>query len=198
MTLNKKDMTILWGAVGVLVLFGLASLAYFYANDLKRLRAEKEAEAAKLAQVQAKVDDLSLLETKLMDVEALLEGFDRLVPAKKELPQLLRDMANILTRAGVDLREFSPDPTASPVQAVPEFSQMVITVQTKGTYEQTKRMFADLRSWRRLIGIKDFSLKSESAKDSNYSEADPLLVCDFHVVVFFAERTAPPAGQGAK
>jgi len=151
----------------------------WYLKDVARLSKDKAAKAADLERVEEKVRNLKEVELRLAEAKQLQEEYERLVPKSEELPQLLRDTATMLTTAGVTLDSFVPGKTAPAV--VPELNQLGVAVSTKGTYREILKMFESLRSWRRLIGIRDFSIGRGEG-------ADPILACNFNMVVFYAKK----------
>ena len=125
--------------------------------------------------------NLKEVEQRLAEARQLQEEYERLVPKSDELPQLLRDTATMLTAAGVTLNSYIPGPAAP--AAVPELNQISVAITATGTYREIMKMFESLRSWRRLIGIKDFSITTGPGGGD-----DPPSSCRFNMVVFYANK----------
>ncbi len=181
MTLVRRERILLLVLLVLVVGVGGWLGSEWYFKDVDKLKAEKAVKAADLQRVEEKVRDLAAIEQRLTEAKKLQEDYDRLVPRGQELPQLLRDTATMLEAAGVDLVSYTPG-AVGPAPEVPELSQKIVAVSSRGTYAETLRMFDALRSARRLIGVKDFSLSRAGGGN------DPILNCQFNMVVFFANQ----------
>lgn len=182
MSLAKREKIMLAVLAGLAAVVGLYFLGDWYAKDVARLKSERDAKAADLQKVEEKVRDLANVEQKLAEARRLQEEYERLIPKDDELPQLLRDTANILTSAGVDLTTYTPGRPV-PTAAAPDINQITVAISARGTYEKLLKMFQDLRAWHRLIGITNFSISRGGGSDT-----DPMLQCQFNMVVFFTVK----------
>ncbi|MGQ9779586.1 MAG: type 4a pilus biogenesis protein PilO [Bacillota bacterium] len=179
MSLSRRERIMLLVLLAAGLGMGLYYALNWYIKDLNRLSAEKAAKAEELRRVEEKCADLATVERKLAEARRLQADYEHLVPKDAELPQLLRDTATMMAAAGVELVSFTPG-TPSSVPNMEGLNQLNVAVQTKGTYGEILKMFESLRSGRRLIGIKDFSVGGAKS-----GEADPELSCSFNMVVFF-------------
>lgn len=195
MGLSRREKTALV-LLGVVVGVGLGGYAAdWYVKDLAKLRAEKAAKEADLRMVEEKVRNLANVEKRVAEAKKLQEDYERMIPKSEELPQLLRDMANMLTAAGVDLLAFRPGQSL-PVNVDPALEQKIVSINIDGTYTQIMRMFETLRSAKRLIGIRDFSIRRGSGNNEE-SPRDPPLTCQFNMIVFYNRPPAAASTAGA-
>lgn len=180
LAIGKKEKTLLL----VLAVFGMVAGLYYgydwYARTKSEKVAKRDALVRELNMVKEKVRDLAAIEEKLRQAEQLQEDLRRMVPQEEEIPQLLRDLATMLTSAGVELNSFRPGrPGPSPL---PELSQIDVSISVKGTYRELLNMFSRLMAARRLIGVKSFSI-------SGGSGPDPELSCSVNLSVYCAKKS---------
>jgi len=181
MALGKNEKVLL----GVLAGLGLAAGVYFaynwYARTHAALIGQRDALASELNQVKEKVRNLAVTEERLKEARELQVSLERKVPTDEEVPQLLRDIAGMLTVAGVDLGSFRP---GRPVPSVlPEWNEIKVSISVTGTYSKLMAMFDRLRTARRLIGVTSCSFSSGG------SEANPVLTCSVSLSVYFTKKS---------
>lgn len=180
MALGKREKTLLLALVVVGAVAGIYYGYDWYARAKSEKVARRDALARELNMVKEKVRDLAAIEEKLRQAEQLQAELTRMVPQDEEIPQLLRDLATILTSAGVELNSFSPGrPGPSPL---PELNQIDVSISVTGTYREILAMFGRLMAARRLIGVKRFSI-------SGGSGPDPELSCSVSLLVYCAKKS---------
>ena len=181
MALGKRDKMLL----GVLAGMALAAGSYFafdwYVKTHAALVNQRDALASELNQVMEKVRNMASIKQELAEARQLQEDLEQKVPADEEVPQLLRDLANMLNLAGVELKSFRPGRPAPSV--LPEWSQIKVTISVSGTYRELTTMFSNLQKARRLYGVASFSINGGGV------EADPVLTCNMDLLVYCTNRS---------
>lgn len=179
MALGKREQALL----GVLAGIGLLAGLYFgydaYSRKRAQLTAQRDALERELNMVKEKVRSLEVLERQLAESLMIQSDLERTVPKEEEIPQLLRDLADMMAASGVELLSFQPSrPTQS---MLPELNEIRVNISTRGVYANIIGMFRRLRSARRMIGVKSFSL-------SGGGGADPVLSCSVNLSVYCARK----------
>lgn len=179
MALGKREQALL----GVLAGIGLLAGLYFgydaYSRKRAELTAQRNALERELNMVKEKVRSLEELERQLAESLLIQSDLERTVPKEEEIPQLLRDLADMMAVSGVELLSFQPSqPTRS---MLPELNEIRVNISTRGTYANIIEMFKRLRSARRMIGVKGFSLSGGGGED-------PVLSCSVNLSVYCARN----------
>lgn len=181
MALAKREKML----AGVLAGMALAAGFYFafawYTKTLAALTSQRNALVLELNQVMAKVQNMAKIKQELEEAQKLQMDLEQKVPADEEVPQLLRDLTDMLNVAGVKLKSFRPGRPEPSV--LPEWNQIKLTVSVSGTYRELTAMFNNLQKARRLFGVASFSISGGG------SGADPALSCNLDLLVYCTKRS---------
>lgn len=180
MALGKRDKMLL----GVLAAVALAAGLYFaftwYVKTSAMLVAQRDSLVQELNQVKEKVRNMAFTRQKLEEAQRLQADLEQKVPQDEEVPQLLRDLSDMLIAAGVKLKSFKPSQPAS--SSLPEWNEIKVTIGVSGTYRELIKMFGNLQNARRLIGVTNLNISGGGA------EMDPVLSCNLDLLVYCVKK----------
>lgn len=180
MALGKREQALLGVFAGICLIAGLYFGYDAYSKKRAELTAQRDALERELAMVKEKVRSLETIERQLAEASKMQMDLERSVPKEEEIPQLLRDMADMLAMSRVELRSFNPSRPVSSI--LPELNEIKVSIGTSGTYGQIIEMFRRLRSAPRLIGVKSFSLSGGG------QSANPVLNCSVQLSVYCTKK----------
>lgn len=156
----KAAMMIFVGAavVGGGVYFDtLDQLKQFEISEQKELTLKSEFETK-----QKKAVKFHDYQDQLTQIEASLDEMIRQMPTEEELASLLVDISQTGLASGLEFKLFKPD---API-AKDFYSELPISIQVKGKYEELGLFVSGLASLPRIVTIHDVNITPESKDGS--------------------------------
>lgn len=176
MALTQRDKTLLAVLAGMAVVAGLYYTVNWYTKTRAALVSQRDKLASELSHVREKVRNMAMTRQKLEEARQLQVDLERKVPPSEEVPQLLRDLADMMTAAGANLESFKPGRPAP--SSLPEWMEIKVSVNVSGTYRALALMFDNLQRAKRLIGVSKFDINGGG------TEANPVLQCNLDLLVY--------------
>jgi Tfp pilus assembly protein PilO len=180
-------------ALGALV-FGLAYWQYF--SPMKDQLAAGELQLAdlqtKIQEGQAAQQQLPRFREEVQQLELELDKLLRILPARRNTPDLLRRIRSLAEQGDFTLKRFTPGQLSDKEF----FSEWPIAVDVEGGYHNLALFFDRISRFSRIINIEDLNISALGASSGTHT-----LTATFTAKTFvYKESTpldAPPAGAAA-
>jgi Tfp pilus assembly protein PilO len=150
------------GLAAGLVLFALA-----YWRVLQPLRDEYEAEEAKLAGLQNKIQEgraarqeLPKFREEVRQLELELDKLLRILPARRNTPDLMRRIRSLTEQGDFGLKSFTPGGFSDREF----FSEWPIRIEVEGSYHNLALFFDRISRFSRIINIEDLEITARTGK----------------------------------
>jgi type IV pilus assembly protein PilO len=180
-----------------LLLFGLGFWRF-----LSPLQDDINSEDRKLSELQTKLQEgrtakqeLPKFREEVRQLELELDKLLRILPARRNTPDLLRRIRSLAEQGDFTLRRFTPGQLSDREF----FSEWPIQVSVQGTYHNLALFFDRISRFSRIINIENLGINAFTAKDSQHT-----ITADFNAKTFVYKEPAPNApagtapGEGAK
>lgn len=153
------------GAIGLIFLIATIALAYFLAwkpkkPELDAARGEEQSLLATLEQKARKAANLDAYKAQLAEMEQSFGAMLRKLPNKTEVPNLLTDISQQGSGAGLEQRLFQPSQ-----QVTKDFyAELPIKMRLTGTYHSIGAFVSGIAALPRIVTLHDVEITS-AAKD---------------------------------
>jgi type IV pilus assembly protein PilO len=189
----------LYGAVvGALVAAGIVAAAWYFAVDPKNK--EIAVQEKKLAELQVKIQEGRAAKQKLPqfreEVRRLvleLEKLLRILPARRNTPELLRRIRQLTEQGNFDLLRFTPGNFVDR----DFYSEWPITVALNGTYHNLALFFDRIGRFSRIINIENLKV-STAARNAKGHTIGATFVAKTFIYKETAEQPAAPAAPARR
>ncbi len=155
------------GMVVGLVLFALA-----YWRVVQPRVDEFEAEEAKLAELQNKIQEgraarqeLPKFREEVRQLELELDKLLRILPARRNTPDLMRRIRSLTEQGDFALKSFNPGSFTDQEF----FSEWPILIEVEGTYHNLALFFDRISRFSRIINIEDLEISARTAKTGTHT-----------------------------
>jgi Tfp pilus assembly protein PilO len=186
-------------AVGA-VLYGVGSWQF-----LQPKRDELAGQEARLAELQTKIQEgraakqeLPKFREEVRQLELELDKLLRILPARRNTPDLLRRIRSLAEQGDFTLKRFTP----GLLMDKEFFSEWPIAINVEGTYHNLALFFDRISRFSRIINIEDLTINSFSQAKSQHT-----IAASFSAKTFVykepepeaaPEGTSPAAGPAAQ
>jgi type IV pilus assembly protein PilO len=177
------------GLVAGLVLFGLA-----YWRVIQPLNDEYEAEEARLAELQTKIQEgraarqeLPKFREEVRQLEIELDKLLRILPARRNTPDLMRRIRSLTEQGDFALKSFTPGGFTDQEF----FSEWPIRIELEGTYHNLALFFDRVSRFSRIINIEDLEITARTAKTGAHT-----ITARFAAKTFIYKEPEPEAPEG--
>jgi len=177
----------------------LAGLIYFAGNHylLKPRQANLENLDAKLGELQAKIQEGRAAKAQLPEfrqevqrLELELDKLLRVLPARRNTPELLRRIRDLTEQGDFDLRRFTPGNFIDQ-----EFySEWPIAVSLDGTYHNLALLFDRVSRFSRIVNIEGLRINAVRGRQEGGSHT---ISASFTAKTFVYKEQEPPAPEEA-
>ena len=184
-----------WWAAALLGLV-LAVAIYFAGNHylLKPRQENLERLDAKLSELQAKIQEgraakaqLPQFRQEVQRLELELDKLLRVLPARRNTPELLRRIRDLTEQGDFDLKRFTPGNFVDQ-----EFySEWPIAVSLDGTYHNLALLFDRVSRFSRIVNIEGLKVNSIRARDA--ASGGHTISASFTAKTFVYKEPEPPA-----
>ena len=164
--MNLKDpkvQKIMLGVMSMLILsyvyFGTSFLPFNYPvrrAKIKALEKEYTKLSAELEKARRMVGDLAKIEAEYQRLHEQWLNAQELLPAEKEMPDLLRQVTTAGLKSGVQFALFEPKPG----QPRDFYTQHPVKLVVRGGYHQIGVFFSRLANMNRIVNITRLELKT--------------------------------------
>jgi type IV pilus assembly protein PilO len=144
--------------IGGLVLFALAGLGYFLhsmnAESIAALSLEVEdmrQSAQKHQAIVARFDDLK---PRLATLDETLKAAIALLPETREIPELLTQISQLGSTAGLEFRLFKPEPE----KKADFYAEVPVNLAILGRFHDLARFFDHLSKLSRIVNVTDIKI----------------------------------------
>ena len=152
--------------LGVGVGIGLVLFLAGWWRMLQPLRDEYERQEAQLAQLQTKIQEgraarqeLPKFREEVRQLELELDKLLRILPARRNTPDLMRRIRSLAEQGDFALKKFNPG-TLSDKEF---FSEWPISVSVEGTYHNLALFFDRISRFSRIINIEDLEITARQS-----------------------------------
>jgi type IV pilus assembly protein PilO len=149
------------GAIGLIFLIATIALAYFLAwkpkkPELDAARAEEQSLLSTLEQKARKAANLDAYKAQLAEMEQSFGAMLRKLPNKTEVPNLLTDISQQGSGAGLEQRLFQPGQ-----QVIKDFyAELPIKMRLNGTYHSIGAFVSGIAALPRIVTLHDVEITS--------------------------------------
>jgi Tfp pilus assembly protein PilO len=178
------------GAVAGLALFGLL----FWQITQKRQQPRIDAAKARLAELQVQINEGRAAEQKLPqfreEVQRLTVELDkllRILPSRRNTPDLLRRIRTLTEQGDFDLKSFQPGAYVEK----DFYSEWPISVTLDGTYHNLAFFFDRISRFSRIINVENLQLSALRQGTREHT-----LAASFVAKTFIYKEPSPPAPAG--
>ena len=175
------------GVVVSAVLLGLANWQIF-----SKQKDEIAAKDAKLTELQTKIQEglaakqqLQQFREEVRQLDLELDKLLRILPPRRNTPELLRRIRSLAEQGNFDLKRFTPSPT---LQNKDFYSEWKIAVSVEGTYHNLALFFDRISHFSRIINIENLTISAVSQKKA----AAHTIAANFNAKTFVKEPERPP------
>lgn len=177
------------GMVAGLVLFALA-----YWRVVQPKVDEYEAEEAKLAELQNKIQEgraarqeLPKFREEVRQLELELDKLLRILPARRNTPDLMRRIRSLTEQGDFALKSFTPGGFTDQEF----FSEWPIQIELEGTYHNLALFFDRVSRFSRIINIEDLEISARTGKTGSHT-----IGARFAAKTFIYKEPEPEAPSG--
>lgn len=155
--LPANQRLLVYGGAAALIVVLYAFLFYLpRAQENAKKQESIQSLAAERSKLQALLGDRHKTETEIMEVEGRFNEVKAQLPEQKEIPELLRQVANLARDSGLEVLLFRQKPET--FQDL--YAEVPVEVSVRGGYHQTALFFDQVRHLDRIVNIADTSMKN--------------------------------------
>jgi type IV pilus assembly protein PilO len=160
---GRWPLTFRLGAIGLIFVLGVVLLAYFLAwkpkkPELDAARAEEQQLLVKLEQKARKAANLDAYKAQLAEMEQSFGAMLRKLPNKTEVPNLLTDISQQGTAAGLDQKLFQPS-----AQNIRDFyAELPIKMRLTGSFHSIGAFVSGIAALPRIVTLHDVEITQSS------------------------------------
>lgn len=179
--IQVAGMIILVSLAGAYVFFVANMLPFGYqarAEAITKLEAEYEALSADLMKAKQTASRLPQVRAEYEAISAKWDETKKLLPAEKEMAELLSQITVAGQRSGVEFLLFEPQP------AVPRdiYSENPIKLQILGGYHEVGTFLGRVSNLPRIVNVKSINLKS--VQDQSQEDAPDLVEAELQMMAY--------------
>src|SRR5262245_40867776 len=169
---GRWPLTFRLGAIGLIFVVAVVLLAYFLAwkpkkPELDTARAEEQQLMVKLEQKAKKSANLDAYKAQLAEMEQSFGAILRKLPNKTEVPNLLTDISQQGTAAGLDQKLFQPS-----AQVVKDFyAELPIKMRLTGSFHSIGAFVSGIAALPRIVTLHDVEI-TQVNKNSDQLQLD--------------------------
>lgn len=163
---------------------------WFYWSPAEAEYTQKEEE---LKGLQKEITALQVTAAKLQDferevaqLEAKLETLKRILPPRKETPDLLRKVQNLATQSNLLIKRFNPGGTV----AKEFYEEWPINIDVEGTYHNLGLFFDRVGRLPRLVNVGNLKIKAQAKQTPSNTIAASCIATTF----VYLETPPTPGG----
>jgi Tfp pilus assembly protein PilO len=182
--------------LGLGLAVGLAAFGLGYWRLLTPMRDELAAQEAKLAELQRKIQEgraaqqeLPKFREEVRQLELELDKLLRILPARRNTPDLMRRIRSLAEQGDFSLKVFRPGDLADREF----FSEWPITVNVEGGYHNLALFFDRISRFSRIINIEDLQINALPVT----ATGNHTIGSTFTAKTFVYKEPEPPAAEGA-
>lgn len=156
---GRWPITFRLGAIGIIFVVAVVLLAYLLAwkpkkPDLDAARGEEQALLTKLEQKAKKAANLDAYKAQLAEMEQSFGAMLRKLPNKTEVPNLLTDISQQGTAAGLDQKLFQPNS-----QNIKDFyAELPIRMRLTGSFHSIGAFVSGIAALPRIVTLHDVEI----------------------------------------
>jgi type IV pilus assembly protein PilO len=180
-------------AVGALVAVGIVAAAWYFAVDPKNK--EIAVQEKKLAELQVKIQEGRAAKQKLPQfrdavrrLELELDKLLRILPARRNTPELLRRIRQLTEQGNFDLLRFTPGNFIDK----DFYSEWPIAIRLNGSYHNLALFFDRVGRFSRIINIENLNVVATPNSGKGHS-----ISASFTAKTFIYRETPPPEPKPA-
>ena len=156
---GRWPMAFRFGAIGLIFVLGVVLLGYFLAwkpkkPELDAARAQEQQLLATLETKARKAANLDAYKAQLAEMEQSFGAMLRKLPNKTEVPNLLTDISQQGTAAGLDQKLFQPN-----AQVVKDFyAELPIKMRLTGSFHSIGAFVSGIAALPRIVTLHDVEI----------------------------------------
>ncbi|MGH9361327.1 MAG: type 4a pilus biogenesis protein PilO, partial [Thermoanaerobaculia bacterium] len=182
-------------ALGVGVAIGALLLGLFFWFKLKPMQEEIAGLATQLGDLQLQIQearaaerDLPQFRAEVRRLQLELDKLLRILPARRNTPDLLRRIRSLTEQGNFTLKRFTP---AQQLNDRDFYSEWPIQVAVDGTYHNLALLFDKIGRFSRIINIEDLAIAAHPVQ----SEDGHTIQAEFRAKTFVYKEPAPAPEQ---
>lgn len=169
MSRNDRNMIILGALAIVLLIVGFYFLLLSpLLGRLDEAAQRREANEARLAQLQQEVAELEEVRRNSPEIERQLLELSKRIPTQPEIPTLVIQVEEIARSSRVTQLSIEPG-TPGPAPGGGDFSVVPVTMGFQGTYDEMQSFLLRTRNLARLMTVTDVSYCRTPALDQEHA-----------------------------
>lgn len=189
--LNLKDKPwYIGGAVGLVLAIALWGVASWqFVTPQKKKVSQRE---ATLTELQERIQKGRAAKAKLPQfreevrrLELELDKLLRILPARRNTPEILRRIKALAEQGDINLKRFTPGGLSSRGF----YSEWPIAIDLEGTYHNLALLFDRMSRFSRIINVGE--LKIQTARAGRGTDIDTTISAAFRVLTFVYEEETP-------
>lgn len=146
--------------VGTLLLLGACFFYFIYmpkAGAINRTEDEISGLGQRLKAAKLKAKNLAKFSEEMAQVNRRFQKALKLLPDRREIPSLLKEITQLGVDSHLEFRLFRPD------KELPHefFVEIPVSIEIKGTYQNVAIFFDEIRRMDRIVNIINISMKPE-------------------------------------
>ncbi len=171
------------------IVFALIFFIYFKPqnNKLTALKEEREKTEAEVTNLKQRNLQLSKIEGELIDLRKILNELEAIIPKRKEIWDILRNMQQLAVNSRLTIVKFLPKAEVD----MEFYYEWPISIEITGSYHNLAIFFDRLSNFSRLFNIEDFSIKA-LGKQTDTSTISASYTAKTYI---FREEVAPGEGE---
>ena len=156
---GRWPITFRLSAIGIVFVVAVVLLAYLLAGkpkkpELDAARAEEQALLTKLEQKAKKAANLDAYKAQLAEMEQSFGAMLRKLPNKTEVPNLLTDISQQGTGAGLDQKLFQPTPQVNK----DFYAELPIKMRLTGSFHSIGNFVSGIAALPRIVTLHDVEI----------------------------------------
>ncbi len=178
--------------LGVGLLVGAVLLLAGYFLKLAPMKEEIESKEAQLAELQGKIqegltfkEDLPRLQEDVRNLELELEKSLRILPARRNTPDLMRKIRSLAEQGDFVLKRFTPGALTDK----DFYSEWPISVGVEGGYHSLALFFDKISNFSRIINVENLQI------DAFSMPKNPHTITATFTAKTFVYKESPPAAE---
>ena len=147
-----------------LVLGGVFAMLFYFPKNTEISKAESDIKVLtqRLQQAKIRAKNLEKFEAEQAAVEAQFQEALKLLPNKREIPSLLKNISRLGSESQLEFRLFGPQK-----ERIQDFYiEIPVAMEVSGNYHDVATFFNKVGEMRRIVNILDVSMKPEKELDT--------------------------------
>ena len=158
----RYRLLIFVGTIFLLISFCVCCLYIPGKRDISKLEKKITGLEAKINEARIRTKNLTRFESELAQTDTQLKKALKLLPDKREIPNLLRTVTRLGKDSNLEFRLFSPKKE----RASDFYIEIPVAVELRGSYHNVAMFFDKVGRMERIVNIENVSMTPEKANST--------------------------------